>query len=269
MFFNYSALRPCQLPPSKNLLSNRLISRAGIWLTLVLVAHLAQAQTLVVENTPTSPKTESLAHLRPLNTLLDLALQNAPSLRANAVDTRKQALAVKVQRNSWGDVVWLGGSMLYGNGTILDANTDASNTQYLTTDRRNTSGNVSLNIRISGGDVLNRHQKTEIQRLQMDRIGEERAEIQQKLRLNATAVYYATELALQMAAHKANAIENLRLTLTVAEKYFREGNLPLDDYTTLLSKMTNAEEQLSQAESEAKKQVFILQELVGDNIWQR
>jgi len=247
---------------------SKIAKRTGFVLLVFFAANHLQAQTAETAPISMAPN-DSLPRLRPLKTLIEAALENAHALKANKVDTKKQAIAVKIQRNSWADLVTVGGTVLQGNGYVLDANSDATGTRYLSTDRKNRGGNLSVNFRISGGDVLNRRQKTEIQRLQLDHLREERAEIVQSIRLETIAAYCNTELALKMVAHKADAVENLRLALTLAEKYFKEGSLPLVEYTTLLTKMTSAEEQLTQTQAEAEKLTLLLQEMVGDDIWQR
>ena len=205
--------------------------------------------------------------LRPLNELTDLALQNAPALRANQIDFIRQSLVWKAQKRSWADIISLSGTTLYGNGSIIDANSNGTATAYALTDRKSLNFNLSLGIRISGGDILTRGTKAEIQRLQLDRLQQERQVTEQNIREVIATLYTQLEVSIKILRLKAEAVENQRFALTVAEKFFKEGNYQPTDYSTMLSKVTSAEEQYEHAKAEAKKYTLILKNLVGAPIF--
>jgi peptidoglycan/LPS O-acetylase OafA/YrhL len=206
--------------------------------------------------------------LKPLSILTDMAIRRSPELKANQIDAARQTAMVKVQRRSWTDLVAVGGSMLYGNGTVLDNNQDAVTSKYLLTDRKSLGTNVSVSIRLSGGDIVNRGQKTEIQRLQLERIQFEREGMEEQIRLEIISLYNQLELSVKMVQSKAEAVENQRMAASIAEKYFKEGNFSAAEYSTLLSKVSTARDQFIQAQSETKRYALLLRERCGGDIWE-
>ncbi len=205
--------------------------------------------------------------LRPLDELTELALLNAPALKANQVDFLRQTLAWKTQKSSWADMITLTGTTLYGNGSVLDANNNGAATAYILTDRKSVNFNLTLGLRLSGGDILNRGKKAEMQRLQLDRLQQERQTTEQNLREVIAILYTELELALKLLRIKAEALENQRIAFAIVEKFFKEGNYQAAEYSSMLSKVTSAEEQFEQAKAEAKKGTLVLKNLVGTAVF--
>ncbi|MEI6409491.1 MAG: acyltransferase family protein [Bacteroidota bacterium] len=204
--------------------------------------------------------------LRPVAELSDIAIQNAPELKAKQVDLEKQALVISIQRRSWADLLALSMGGIYGNGSALDANSDAFGTRYLITDRKTSGLNVSFSVKITGGDLLTRGQRVQLQRLQVDRLLEEQESLKLQIRSALIAMYFQTQQALQILSFKAQSVENMRFTLEIAEKYFKEGNYKPDEYSVLLEKSNTANELYMQAQVEAKKQILLLREFVGAEV---
>jgi peptidoglycan/LPS O-acetylase OafA/YrhL len=205
--------------------------------------------------------------LRPLDELTDLALINAPSLKVNQVDVARQTLAWKIQKGSWADMITVNGATLYGNGSVLDANNNGNSTAYILTDRRSLNFNVSLGLRLSGSDFVTRGKKSELQRLQLDRLQQEKQVTVQNVRETVAILYTQLELALKMLRLKAEAVENQKVAFAIAEKYFKEGNFQPTEYSNMLTKVTGAEEQYETAKAEAKKLTLVLKNLVGASVF--
>lgn len=206
--------------------------------------------------------------LRPLAELIEFALQNAPELDAREIDAQKQQLVYAVQRKSWMELITVNGSTMYGNFASLNQLSSTNNAEYILNDQRTFGLNVSLNMRFSGADLFSRGQKNEIQRLQLDRIEAEQQTEVQRIRSEFLYQYQELEHALVMLRLKAEAVENHRLSLALADKFFREGQYDPEKYSTVLSKTTDAEEAYQQAVSACKRQTLLLQERCGQNIFQ-
>jgi peptidoglycan/LPS O-acetylase OafA/YrhL len=233
----------------------RLVMPALLWAICTLTVQAQDIDTL------------KILKLRPLGELTELALQNAPALKANDVDFLKQTLLWKVQKRSWGDMISLSGSTLYGNGSVMDANNNGTATNFILTDRKSFNFNIGLSMRISGGDILARSTKAEIQRLQLDRIQQERQINEQNIREAIAILYTQLEASIKILRLKAEAVENQRLALAVAEKFFKEGNYQPTEYSNMLGKVTSAEEQYEQAKAEAKKYTLVLKNLIGSPVF--
>jgi hypothetical protein len=207
--------------------------------------------------------------LKPISILCDMAVGNAHEIKAKQLDMAKQALAVSVQRRSWAELLSVNVSGLYGNASALDANSDAFGTRYVLTARKQTGYNLSVAMKITGGDVLTRGQKTEMLRIQGQRLMEEHDGLKAEIRTAVIMMYCQLDLSIKVVRAKIDAVESSRLALTVAEKYFREGNLPLGEFSTINTVYNNAREQLLVAQADAQKQVLLLREFVGADIWER
>jgi outer membrane protein TolC len=245
------------LAPSK--LINRLVLPVFLCLICAYVAQ-GQGQDNDLPNT-------KVLKLRPLDEIIDLALLNSPNLKANQVDQIRQNLTWQTQKGSWADIFTLNGTTLYGNGSVLDANNNGSATAYILTDRRSFNFNLSLGVRLSGSDFLNRSKKAEIQRLQLDRLQQEKQQMMQNIRETVSILYTQLEVSLKILRLRAEALENQRTTFAIVEKYFKEGNFQASEYSTMLSKVTSAEEQYEQAKAEAKKYTLILKNLIGASVF--
>ena len=201
--------------------------------------------------------------LRPLNILIELAIQNAPQIKANQIESARQNLVWKVQKGSIADIFTLGGAALYGNGSAIDANSSGSNTTYILSGRQNLNFNVNFGVRLLGSDFTNRGKKAEIQRLQIEQIEQNKILTERQITEQVSVLYTQLELAIKILRLKTDALENQRVILTVAEKFFKEGKYQPSEFSTVLTKVDEAEELYEKARSETKKLILILKNIVG------
>ncbi len=223
---------------------------------LVMVATTVHAQY----NDTTEIKT---LKLRPLNILIELAIQNAPQIKANQIESARQNLTWKVQKGSLADIFTLSSAAVYGNGSAIDANSTGTSTTYILSGRQNLNFNVSFGVRLSGSDFTNRGRKAEIQRLQIDHLEQDRILTERQINEQVSILYTQLELAMKILKLKTDALENQRVILTVAEKFFKEGKYQPSEFSTVLTKVDEAEELYEKARSETKKLILILKNIVG------
>ena len=81
------------------------------------------------------------------------------------------------------------------------------------------------------------------------------------------AQFFPLENVLQTVRLRADALETMKMARAVAEKYFKEGNLPISEFTNLLMQETKAQEEFFKAQSEAKQRAVQLENLVKAGIW--
>lgn len=206
--------------------------------------------------------------LKPLSILVEYALQSSPELKSNMVDIASQTLTWKAQKKSWLDVVSLSGSTIYGGGSVLDAANTGTSTTYVVNDRKSLNANLTLGIRLVGSDFTNRSTKSEVQRLQIDKLNLSRQIIERQIKELVTTLYSNLEVIINGLKYKAENVENQRLALSVSEKYFKEGNLSPSEYSSMLTKYINAQEQYDQSKAEAKKLSILLRNLVDAPIYE-
>ena len=207
--------------------------------------------------------------LKPLNVLIEAGLQNSHEIKANLIDAARQTLTWQVQKRSWTDVLFVSGQAIYGGGSVLDATSNGAVTNYLLNDRKNLNLNMTMGFRVTAGDIFNRSNKAQIQHIQLERLGEEKRQIEYLIKEQIITSYSNLELALKIIKLKADGLENHHLALSIAEKFFKEGNYPPSEYATLLAKVTSAAEQFEQAKAEAKKLSLLLKNLVNLPIYEK
>ena len=201
--------------------------------------------------------------LRSLSVLLDLAVQNSPAIRANVIEISKYKTAAKIQKLSWTDALQFNTGFVYGNGALLDETNNGSSVAYLVSDRRNVSQTVGLNLRLSSGMfLLNRH-RNELANLQIERFQVERDIKAQSVREDVISLYVQLESALRMLVLKAQTLESQRLSMNIADKYFREGTISVTDYNTFVGQFSTAEENIEKVRADAKRLYLLLRDLVG------
>lgn len=200
--------------------------------------------------------------LRPLTELTESALRHAPELKANTTDVAKQRLVAEVQAKSWTDIFTLNGTAYYGNGIVNEIrSTDGIDYDYAT-GRLGTGINLSVGVRLSGADLTTRKQKTKIQILQLERLEHEREMLAHQIRDEVANQYFILENLLQTLHLAAENLEAFRLAKSVAEKYFKEGNLQISEYTTLVAQESKAHGELLKIQSEAKQRARLLEHRV-------
>lgn len=237
--------------------------------TTFILALFLVSNTFAQTDVELDSTTAKTIRLRPLSILTDLALQNSPSIQANAIDVARQTLTYKVQKNSWTDLVNIQAMTMYGNGSLLDAADNGTATRYVLSDRKSLNTNISLGFRVSAGDLVTRGTKAEIQKVQVERLKAERGMLEQHLKEVILVLYTQLESSLKKIKIKAEAVENQKITLAIAEKYFKEGNFQPGEYSTILAKVSNAEEQYEDIKAETKKLQLMLKNLVNAPIFER
>lgn len=206
--------------------------------------------------------------LRPLETLVAAAIDRAPSLSANQLATSQQILTTEIERKNWLDMFTANGAAYYGNGSVNEARaTQNADPLNYATGRLSSGINLTVGVNLSGGDLATRRQKIQVQNLQTERLLVERKIIESELRQLISDEYFALENVLKSVELRAEAIENISLARSLAEKYFKEGAIPFSEITALAAQETNARELLFNAQSEAKKRAARLQNLTGVAIW--
>lgn len=201
--------------------------------------------------------------LPPLDTLVKLALEKSNALHSQDVwiATKKQEMSL--EKKSWANLVSVGGTALFGTNTVLDYQQTAANQEYISVDRRSAVYNAGLTMRVSLGDVINRDDKVNIKRLEWERSQAERLTLEDEIREEVLVRYDNFQANLKMIELEAQNLEAMELALSVAQKYFEEGNLPASEYTTVLSKRIGAQKQLEEAKMNTQHSYRMLREIAG------
>ena len=208
-------------------------------------------------------KEDLLPEIEPLDTLIKSALLNAPTLKVHDKIIEIKATERQLKKKQFLDRISVGGAALFGTGTIYDAWTDGQNPSDFTTFRRNLAYNAGLNIRFTAGDIVNGKERRQLAKLELERSILERKTTEQVIREEVIRRYEDLLFCVEMIDIKASNLEAMRLSLEVAEEYFKAGNLQVDVYSTALAKKIKAEEEFEAAKAKARYCKRILDEIVN------
>jgi peptidoglycan/LPS O-acetylase OafA/YrhL len=198
-----------------------------------------------------------------LDSLIALAIQKSPVLRSQDVWIENRRLDWEVKRRGWADLVTIGGAALLGSNNLLDYSTTTTGAEQTTVNRFNTGYNAGISLRFSLGDVLNRGDKSDLARLEYERAQVDKESIERQLREEVMRRYDTFNSSLRILKLDAQNVEAMGLALEMAEKYFREANLPVSEYTNVLSKKISADKQFEEAKLEAQHAYRMLREIAG------
>ncbi len=201
--------------------------------------------------------------LPPLDTLVKIALEKSPELRSQDVWIEIQSQEWKLQKKTWMNLVSVGAATNIGTNNVLDYQQTTSSAEYIAVNRQSAVYNAGIAVRISLGDVLTRSDKNNIARLEWERAQTDRLILEDKIREGVIAYYDNLQAALRLLVLEAQSVETQRLAFEVADKYFREGTMKVEDYSSMLSKLHSAEKLLLSSQIEAQKAYRQLREFVG------
>ncbi len=205
--------------------------------------------------------------VRPVEDLIAAALQKSPLLKIQDVKIQKRADETKLVRRKWADYVQVNGNYQFGNSLIFDAvQSNTGTTDAFATDRTNVFYNVGAGIRVPLGDAWTRNVRMRVadQEVEIERLT--RVELEMKIRETVIQAYNELNTSLNVLQVKAKEIENRKLTLETAEKYFRDGTLPLADYNEAVARLATLEETYERIKGEVMLHYWALKELTGMNL---
>lgn len=199
----------------------------------------------------------------PLDTLIASALRFSPTLKVQDKWIEIKAKQQQIKKKDWMDKISVGGSALFGSGTIYNTWTDGENPADLTSFNRNVGYNGGINIRFTAGDIVKGKEKRQLAELELEKALLERQPMELQLREEVIRRYDDLVYCLTMIDIKATNLEAMRLSLEVSEPFFKAGNMPATEYTTILSKKIKAEEELETAKARTVHCWRSLKEICG------
>jgi peptidoglycan/LPS O-acetylase OafA/YrhL len=225
---------------------------------LVTVALLLVSTTAFSQDTLTTEY-----QLPPLDTLIRLALEKSPVLRSQDVWIEIQQQEWRLQKKAWMNLVSVGAATNVGTNSVLDYQQTTTSSEYVSVNRQSAVYNAGVAVRISLGDVLTRGDKNNIARLEWERAQTDRLILEDKIREAVITQYDHLQAALRLLVLEAQSLETQRLAFEVSDRYFREGIMKVEDYSSELSKKISAEKSLEISRIEAQKAYRMLREFVG------
>lgn len=203
-------------------------------------------------------QTDSLElQLRPLDDLLTDALVHSPVLQLNSIDADIIRSEMEVLRKEWSNYVSLSASASVGNLQVIE-NVAARdfNTFFL----------AGVNLRLPLSDFLTKGDRREQLELELEKNRVMQQQRTLEVRELVIRQYNDLQRALRVLSIRNRDLNFHELATENAERYFREGSIDLEEYTSVFNKRNEAEVRLEEAKLDAQLYYLLLQELVGTNI---
>ncbi|MCO6478178.1 MAG: TolC family protein [Phaeodactylibacter sp.] len=241
-----------------------------LYASLLAIMLLAAGLSAQDENAPAGfPKEESPFSVRPLEELIADALQHAPLLKMQDYNVENAYLKVKLLDKEWSSYFNTIGSFQVGNIRYMDNLESDNGGDIRTITRENTFYGIGIQARLPLSDLLTRNDRRTLLHNQLEQEKLMRQEQQLKVREMVIRHYQELKLKLRMIEIKSQNLDFHSVAAEMAEKYFREGTLSLEEYTRAASARNQAEEALARAGAEAEVAFQLLREIVGTDIQDR
>jgi len=221
------------------------------WIFLLLMnlfVNTLSGQTEMIYNDENTIELE-IPSILPLDTFIQAALQFSPTLKVQDKWIEIKAKEQDLKKKDLLEKISIGGSALFGSGTIYNSWTNGENPSDLTSFNRNVGYNGGINIQFTVGDIVKGKEKRQLSQLELEKALLERQPMELQIREEVIRRYDDLLYCTTMIRMKANNLEAMRLSLEAAEPFFKAGNLAVTEYSTILSKKIKAEEELETAKA--------------------
>lgn len=205
--------------------------------------------------------------LRPLDDLLAAAQAHSPLLQLQQLDADLLRSDLILLKKEWSNYVALSASFQVGNVQFIDNLSGSGGTPDVrTVTRENVFAVAGVTVRLPLSDFITkseRRQQLEI-KLEQQRLSQQQKTFE--LRQVVIRQYNDLQRALRVLDIRNRDLNFHVLASETAERYFREGGIKIDEYTTAYSKRNEAEIRLAEAQLDAQLLYLLLSEVVGTDI---
>jgi outer membrane protein TolC len=204
--------------------------------------------------------------LRPLDALLDEAQTYSPLLKMEAINAELLYSDLRLLKKEWSNYVALSGSFQVGNVQFIDNLSSGNTPDVRTVTRENIFAVAGVTLRLPLSDFISKPERRKQLELQLE---QERYSQQQKtyeLREIVIRQYNDLQRALRVLEIRNRDLNFHILASETAERFFREGDMKLDEYTAAYNKRNEAEIRLEESKLDTQLLFLLLQEVVGSDI---
>lgn len=207
--------------------------------------------------------------LLPLEQLIEMAINNAPSLGAYEISQRQTQEEISINKKKWLRHFSFTAGVYYGNGFTSDELTsnlgvDRSIT-YMT--RQNLTYGVGLNLRLPMSELLSRKHEIKVQELEFDRLEYLKQNQSKFIREEVIRRYKELKGFFITMEINAGIVETNEIALKIAENFFKKGTLEMKEYRMAVDEHYTAKLEHEKAKNEAWYCIKSVSEIVGESIF--
>lgn len=260
-----------------SLLHKPIVSKLflGFLIFLLPVCAFAQVEEQVAETTDTEetgPETTLLVldggvlAVRPLEDLISDAMTQSPTLKVQALNVDNISHKMRIMDREWTNYLSAIATGQVGNLRFFDNLESTTTTDFRTITRENTFYSVGIHLRVPLGDFMTKSDRRALLENQLEQeklVVEDR---QHRIRELVIRQYYELQLKVKLITVRSKDLDFHKIAAESAEKYFREGNMTLEEYTDAISLRNKAEASLEETKMAAQLAYQLLRETVGRDI---
>lgn len=208
------------------------------------------------DNKDLVPDLES--QLIPLDSIMNIAIRNSPFIKGDSAAIQVGKYDVTLAKNNWmNDIAGFGnyatGNQKFGlQNALVDRQTNFLN-----------GYRVGVNVSIPISEVTLRRTRVRQSKAEVSSLMFRREQTELGLRRQVAAEYNSLIASQKVLKIKSESLENFRVLYQLAEKQFREGTIPLEDYAYASDLTVNAETAYEIAKSEFNTHYQQFEYLIG------
>ncbi len=206
--------------------------------------------------------------IKDVEELINLAIAAAPGLKVFSKSQEQTSEEIAITKKKWLRHLSLTAGMNYGNGVVSDQLTNGTGTDNRITylSRQNVTYNVGLNIRLPFSEMSSRKNEIKIKKLELERLEYLKMDQQKFIREEVIKRYKSLAYCLKAVKLQTEVVEANDIALQVAENYFKEGTLPMEQYRMAVDQTYTSKLELEKSKNEAWYCFRSLTEIVGQSI---
>jgi outer membrane protein TolC len=207
-----------------------------------------------------------LEQLLPLDSLISMALENAPLVKRLSMGQAQREEEIKIARKSWMQHLALTGGYNYGNVVVADqmATPQDVNTVF----RTNTSATytVGVSLRLPLSEFATQKNKVSIQEYAIKEMEYQKEDLQLTIRQEVIQRYNDLHRGLTTIKYQAQKVEANEAAVQVTENHFKTGTASIDQYRMALDILTTSKIELEKTKSDTWYSLKSLEQIVGSSI---
>ncbi|GAB2475082.1 MAG: hypothetical protein EP311_00550 [Cytophagales bacterium] len=208
-----------------------------------------------------------LDRLLPLDSLVSLAVQNAPLIQRLSMGQAQREEEIKIARKSWMQHLALTGGYNYGNVVVADQM--ATPQDISTVFRTNTSATytVGVSLRLPLSEFTTQKNRVSIQQYAIKEMEYQKKDLELTLTEEVIKRYNDLKRGLTTFKYQAQKVEANEAAVQVTENHFKTGTASIDQYRMALDILTTSKIELEKTKNDTWYALKSLEQLVGSPIF--
>lgn len=204
--------------------------------------------------------------LLPLDSLVSMALENAPLLNRLSMGQAQREEEIKIARKSWMQHLALTGGYNYGNVVVADQM--ATPQDVSTVFRTNTSATytVGVSLRLPLSEFTTQKNRVSIQKYAIKELEYQKEDLELTISQEVIKRYNDLHRGLTTIKYQAQKVEVNEAAVQVTENHFKTGTASIDQYRMALDILTTSKIELEKTKSDVWYALKSLEQIVGSPI---